>query len=271
MAIKTAIHSFIHRLFFPGVKIPPKLNWKTDLNNFGQVKEFSLLRDTKKITAVLVSPRNTSPIGTVIFAHPISRKAKYFFSDGLRIKNYLNAGYRVVLFDFNGFGESDRIDLYFWKDTQAVINYVKQRFSNEPIILHGVSFGSFHVIRAIPALPQGSKIILENTNRSLYDYWKHWPHTAFVVRALEIKFWSPRFVRDMNIIEVFKELQRPDLRFLFITCSNDKFTPRNEMEELAGYLNSPKTFLHTENTKHLEAPVIAEQEYANALLKFLEG
>ncbi len=270
MTLKSTINSTLHRLFFPGLKVPPKASWQEELKSYGQIEELSISRNSKKIAAILLRPQTEKIRGTVIFAHPISRKAKYFFSDGLRIKNYLNASYRVVLFDFNGFGESDRIDLYFWKDIATVIHYVREKFPNEPLILHGLSFGSFNCIRATKELPTNSKVILENNSRSMYDYWKRWPHKALVIKILEVKLWAPSFMRDMNMIQALKELNRPDLQFLFITCSDDKITPANEMLELADYLTAPKFFLHIENAKHLEGPIVAEQEYAQALNRFLE-
>lgn len=266
--MKNIFYQALHKLFFLGLKVPPKSSWKAGLSALGTIEEFAIFRSSKKIAAVLVSPQHLQPLGTVILAHPLSRKAKYFFSDDLRIKNYLKLGYRTLLFDFNGFGESDLIDPFFWKDTEKVIEFVCEHLQQEALILHGLSFGSFHAIRAIPALPKGSKVILENTNRSLYDYWKCWPHTALAIKILELKFISPGFVRDMNVINVFKQLDRSDIRFLFITCSDDKFTPRVEMEELAAYLKSEKNFLHTKDTKHLEAP--KDTNYDFVLTEFLQ-
>lgn len=265
------LHTVIHKLFFPKLKVKPKQSWKDNLAELGKVENLNILRNSKRISAVSVINPNQDIKGIAIFAHPISRKAKYFYADGVRISHYLNNGYRVILFDFNGFGESDYIDLYFWKDTAKVIEFAYANYPNENIVLHGISFGSFHCIRAIPTLPKNSKVVLENTNRSLLDYWKHWPHTAIAVKILQSKFVSPGFIRDMNVIDVFKDLDRSDIQYLFITCSDDKFTPRNEMEELAEYLRNEKSFLHTQNTKHLEAPTGAESEYKQAIFELVEA
>lgn len=258
MGFTSWIHKRLHQLFFPGLKIKPQKKWRNDLAAYGMVKDLSIRRAGKVIAACLVSP-SIEVRGTAIFGHPLSRRAKYFFADGVRIKHYLDLGYQVILFDFNGFGESDKIDLYFWKDAAAVIDYAIQQFFQYDMVFHGVSFGSFHGIRALSHLPPNSKVVLENTNRSLYDYWKHWWYKALAIRILEHRLVSPQFIKDMNVRDALQQLNRPDLRFLFITCSDDEYTPRVEMEELASFLASEKQFLHVEHAKHLEAPQAIDQ------------
>ena len=52
--------------------------------------------------------------------HPITNRGKYFFTKDKRLEPYLESGYEVALLDFNGFGESERIDFYYWRDMEAV-------------------------------------------------------------------------------------------------------------------------------------------------------
>lgn len=228
--------SIIQRIFFPNTKIVPKQGWKDKLKQYGSVDEFRISRKNKFLSCVYVYNKNSGKAKKskiAILGHPVSKKGKYFFTEGERIKHYLKKGYNVVIFDFNGFGESDRIDLFYWQDSMAVIQYVIEHYKPVHLILHGCSFASFQVIPSIKFLPKGSSVVLENTSLSLYDYWEKWFITRNAVVLCE--FLSIQGAKDMNVIEVLKNFSRKDISFTFIGCTNDKYTRLEEMKQLASF------------------------------------
>ncbi len=252
----------LQTLFFPKIRIRPKDSWKQDLAAFGSVTSFKVQRGKKgHLSCLKVSRGNSDKV--VVFAHPISRRGKYFYAKGERISVYLDQGYDVVLFDFNGFGESDRVDLLYWRDAQAVIEHCKAAFKPMHMVLHGLSFGSYHIIRAIPSLPKDSGVVLENTSRSLYDYWKKWFVTGNIARVFEsLPF---QFVKDMRVIEVFEGMGRPDIKFYCVACEEDHFTPEDEMADLIAHIRSPKTYEVYKGAKHFEAPVVNRAQYTSGI------
>lgn len=259
------------KIFFPNTKVKPNPKWENSFSKLGTVKKTKIQRDGRNITAIHITKSN-QPKGVVIFGHPISKKAKYFYGDNSRIGIYLENNFDVVTFDFNGFGESDRIDLRYWKDAQAVIIHFKQIFQNTPFVLHGVSFGAFHVLRAHNDLPKNSVVVLENMSRSLYDYWKRWAHTRTLVRIFE-KLPIQAF-QEMEVIEQFKNWQRSDIEVLAIANENDVFTPANEMKDALSYLKYKKEFVLLPNATHLLGPQQQSELYAksiNSILKTFGG
>jgi len=245
----------------------PSKRWVHKAVSLGQYERFNVARNGKRIACYRIAPRVASsdedaPI--VLFSHPISRKAKYFFSETGRASTYLDKGFTVFAFDYNGFGESESIDLYYWCDVAAVLDYLKIQFPQRKIILHGTSFGAFHMIRALQNLPLNSFVVLENVNKSLLSYWRRWPQTAILVQLLQWMKFRP--VLEMNVRNVVKSFTRTDLHIQFIACENDDLTTLAEMRELYDELATPnKQFTVFNGAGHLAAPTKDPALYQSVL------
>jgi pimeloyl-ACP methyl ester carboxylesterase len=252
----------LQNLFFGRLKMPPRPKWVEAWSKHGQPRALEVNRDGGRLAALRVSTRALEPHGVVVFAHPTSRKGKHFFAEGGRAEAYLDRGYDVVAFDFNGFGESDRIDMHYWKDAATVVQHL-EREGRMRVVLHGVSFGAFHIVRASSHLPANGGLVLENVSRSLFDYWKRWPSTRWAVRVMNaLRFQA---AVDMDIMSFLDESSRADINTLLIACEHDKYTPAEEMRDLYGHVHGPKSFLMVQGAEHLEAPERAPEQYQRAL------
>lgn len=263
--------SLIQKVFFRGVRGEPNSRWMRKAASQGKFSKFFVLRNGKRIVCYSIAPDLAVPPSAidpiVLFSHPISRKAKYFFSDTDRSSAYLKKGLTVFSFDYNGFGESDVIDLYYWRDVETVLAYVKNQYPGRRVLLHGASFGAFHIIRALNNLPENSRVILENVNKSLLSYWQRWPVTSFLVRLL--MWMRVRPILEMNVQESVRNFARPDLHIHFIACEKDDFTTLAEMRDLYHDLATEnKSFTVFEGAGHLAAPTRNPTLYQSAL--FLE-
>jgi pimeloyl-ACP methyl ester carboxylesterase len=260
------INAITQKVFFPNTKIKPNLKWEEAFSEVGSSRKVKVDRDGFSKSAVHVSISASSK-GIVIFGHPISKKAKYFFTENIRAKIYKNLGYDIVAFDFNGFGELDRIDLRYWKDAQAVVNHFKKSYSDIPFVLHGVSFGAFHILRAYSDLPKESIVVLENMSRSLYDYWKRWFHTRLLVRVFE-KLPIVAF-QEMEVIKQLQNWKRADNKVIAIASEDDSFTPLGEMEDAISYLKNQNEFVVLPKATHLLGPqqqcALYERTLVNAI------
>lgn len=261
----------IQKLFFKNIQTCPKPIWIKRAENLGLAQLGEVPRKGGTLKYIYLQPTGPdqqTPAQTnniVILSHPISRKGKYFFTDSGRAKTYLDHGYSVLAFDYNGFGGSDRIDLFYWQDVASIIEHVKNRFPEKQITLHGASFGAFHIIRALAHLPLNASVVLENVNKSLLDYWKKWPLTGMLVRLLELI--KLKAIQDMNVQEVFKRFDRSDLHIQFIACEQDDITTPEEMRELyAALASTNKSFTVIEGAAHLAAPTKNPALYLTALL-----
>jgi hypothetical protein len=261
----------LQKIFFDKARGDPNPRWQQRARRLGTYEELSVWRCRKKLACYVIHPKRVIEAQTsdsnpalVIFSHPISRKSKFFFSDSERAQTYLQRGFSVLAFDYNGFGESDSIDLFYWRDVVAVIDYVKQHYPDQKLVLHGASFGAFHIIRALAHLPQGSEVVLENVNKSLLSYWQKWPGTGRLVKLLEVLRLGA--IRDMDVQKVVREFQRSDLHIRFIACEQDLFTTLEEMRELYEQLATDnKSFTIFQGAGHLTAPSKDPELYQTAL------
>jgi pimeloyl-ACP methyl ester carboxylesterase len=254
-------------VFFPGKRGPAKLRWRQQMQDLAPLRDIVVYRDGRRLTTVQLSPPNEPVQGCAILAHPVSRRGKFFFSDFPCTPIYLARGFDVVAFDFNGFGEAQRNDFFYWKDTAQIIDTCRARMPTSRFIIHGVSFGAFHIIRALPHLPNGSLVILENVSRTLYDYWKRWWYTGVLVRLfLESGIEA---AREMDVLACLREFDRPDISYLFIGCEQDTFTPVAEMRDLFEALpTSRKTFVTFQRAGHLGAGTTEPVRYSELLSAF---
>lgn len=250
------IDSVVQKIFFKGVRCAPNDKWECEAASQGEFSKFTVFRKKKKIACYSIVPRQAQSVDKndpiVLFSHPISRKAKYFFTYTDRSLVYLKRGLTVFAFDYNGFGESDSIDLYYWRDVVAVLTFLKGQFPERRILLHGASFGAFHIIRALDHLPLRSSVVLENVNKSLISYWQRWPLAAFLVRLMTLVRVRP--IVDMNVRSIVRRFARPDLHIHFIACENDDLTTVAEMRDLYRDLaTNNKSFTIFDGAGHLAA------------------
>ncbi len=261
----------IQKFFFKNMQIAPNPQWVRRATSLGQFRQFKIQRRGKSIACYAIRPapdiaEKTGDVGgrLVIFSHPISRKGKFFFSDSERARAYLERGFSALAFDYNGFGESDSIDLFYWRDVVAVIECAKREFPAHQIVLHGTSFGAFHIIPAMEYLPLGAEVVLENVNKSLLSYWSKWPLAGLLVRLMTL--FRLKAIREMDILNVVRRFRRPDLHVRFIACEADELTTSREMRELFDELPSAnKTFTVFQGAGHLAAPTQDPMLYQSAL------
>jgi len=254
-------------IFFPNKQGAPKQAWLDEFSTMGNFESGIIRRANKNISYLTLKCEKSCNDKLVVFTHPISRRGKYWFANDIRVRMYLDWGYALVFFDFNGFGESDRIDPCYWKDVACTIEHFCSAKELSHTILHGVSFGSFHMIRAIPKLPKNAVVILENTTRSFMEYWQRWFITRNLGRAFDM--FGPQWYKDMDIVQALQQLDRPDLKFICIACEKDEFSPAKEMADLVSNIRSPKEFLLFEGAEHLQAPIVDFPRYQKAIQKIV--
>lgn len=257
----------MQKLFFKNMRGLPNPAWVRRAKSLGQFKTFEVFRAGKVLALYIIQPqvaRSVEPSPVVIFSHPITRKGKYFYTESGRAQRYLQQGYAVVAFDYNGFGESESHDLYYWQDVVAIINKVESIFPGSPVVLHGASFGAFHIIKALDYLPANTRVVLENVNRSLYSYWQRWFLLAMLVRLLQVC--QIKAVKDMDVANCARSFSRSDIFLQFIACELDQFTTVDEMRLLYKlFVTENKTFTVFSGAGHLAAPKHNSDLYQSTL------
>ena len=166
--VKKMISVLVHKLLLPRGR---QYTARPDLE-VGWDKEFIELG--KKRICILWYRNTIMPSkGIILLSHPYLAEAKSFFLLRGHAEMYIRNQYQVVLFDFNGFGESPFVDFNYSEDLALVADFVRQRVIDLPQFGHGVSFGASHTI-VYSTRDQNvfQKIIVENCLDSNLSYYK---------------------------------------------------------------------------------------------------
>lgn len=161
---------------------------------------------------------------TVILAHPYVSAAKLFFLDKGIADVYLHAGINVVVFDFNGFGQSDFKDFDFYLDIGEVYTMAQEIFHGTQVILHGVSFGAAQSV--IFMSQQGQiplQLVLESCPADRADYFrKRKKFLYYILRLVGVA--SRSFSRSGNYLKSAAGIHM-GVNVTLLYGSDDQLTP----------------------------------------------
>ncbi len=253
----------LQNLFFPRYHRPPQPGWEAILTSWGSWERLEIPRGGRRLAALCIRAGHESKARPkALLVHPRSRRSKLFFTTCQRASWHLEAGCDVVLLDLNGFGESDRIDLDYASDVSESARFLGSE--GAPVLVHGLSFGSYQVALAVPNLPEGAAVILENCSRSFRDGWRHWRLPRVGAGLLErfVPGWDERY----DAQRIFADSDRSDLLLVGIGSGDDRFTPAEELGELLGRFPHEHRLHVIEGAAHLKAPMVDAVRYRMALI-----
>jgi uncharacterized protein len=137
--------------------------------------------------------------GAVVLAHPMGLAAKGFWLKHGHAQLLRRAGFDVLAFDFNGFGESESADFDYPGDLLAAGDYVRGRLPGGSVGVLGASFGAGY---ALCAMARGGHpfraAVLEASFPSLPYFWRRYPALHALLRLSQ--FLYPRMERELRPI-----------------------------------------------------------------------
>lgn len=95
------------------------------------------------LSATFYPAATAEPRGAVLLLHPWLAWGKAYFHRRGRIVALREAGYHVLTPDLPGFGRSQKPKLFFDRDLEDALHYLRQRSGALPIHLWGVSSGGY--------------------------------------------------------------------------------------------------------------------------------
>ncbi len=161
---------------------------------------------------------------TVVLAHPYVCTAKLFFLEKGIVDIYLNEGINVVIFDFNGFGQSAFKDFNFDHDIDEIYNVTETLFPKSEVILHGISFGAAQSVVFMSKDKRRPKcLVLESCPANRLDYFRKRNKLLFyILKFFGLAFDS--FSRSGNYLKMAIEIQK-EINIRLIYGSDDQLTP----------------------------------------------
>ncbi len=239
-------HHQLKRPFFG--RFMKEWRWPADVPQAGWEHLRISSRSHSRLAAVL----RLAPVarGVVVCAHPMGLAAKGFWLRYGHAQALHEAGFHVLAFDFNGFGESPSTNFDYPQDVMAAGHWARQRFPGLPVHALAASFGAMKTLDAIddPSFPFDS-VVAEGCAPSLHQFWKSYPFAHGVLQlAQRIAPASERRLRPSAHLPHAK----PGVPVLLIHSHGDRWTPVAFGDELerAAPATTPLSRLVLERADH---------------------
>ena len=170
------------------------------------------------------------PQGTLVLAHPMGKAAKGFWLRYGHAGLFRRSGFNVLLFDANGFGESEPCSFDYPADILAAGLYAQAHSPGLRVGLVGASFGAgWGLCSMARAGSPYRTAVLEAAFPTLPDFWRHYPLAYATLRASQLVW--PALERKLRPeLEAAKLIGKPSV--LLIYGDRDKYTPPAHGERL---------------------------------------
>ncbi|HQD90503.1 MAG TPA: alpha/beta hydrolase [Syntrophomonadaceae bacterium] len=143
--------------------------------------------------------------GNIVCAHPMGVGAKAFFLKHGQANIFRQNGFNVLLFDFNGFGESEEGDYNLPADILAAGQVMTELFPGYSTGLYGISFGAAMGICAcaLPGHPYQAAL-LESPFTTLDEFWRKYRIPYLFIKAGNILL--PQIMKEMRPIDKLEKI-----------------------------------------------------------------
>lgn len=206
--------------------------------------------------------------GVVVCAHPMGLAAKGFWLRYGHADALLAAGYTVVAYDFNGFGESPSTSFDYPLDAVAAGQWARRQFPGLRVHALTASFGGLNTLTAISRddFPYDS-VVAEGVAPSLPQFWKAYPFAYAVLQTSRLVSHSVDYIQPVRHIRNAK----PGVPVLLVYSRGDRWTPAAFGDEIAAATpaTTPLTRLVLDKADHTHAMRDEPERYVPAVLEFL--
>lgn len=188
------------------------------------------------------------------------------------------AGYAVLLFDFQGHGESTGQYITFGglesMDARAAVDFLQHAVPGEKIGLIGVSLGGAAALLASPKLDVQALVlemvyptISEAVANRLTMRLGNW---ASVLTPLLISQLRPRLGVDAQALRPIDKVKDITAPKLFIAGAEDEHTTLKESLRLFDAASAPKELWIVGGAKHQDLHKAAQEQYEKRVLDFFQ-
>lgn len=267
--MKHLFYKWLKKPFFGRFNKPWR--WPDDIKQ-SDWQRLSFKSESKATISALITQSSVEDAkGAVLLCHPMGVSAKGFWLRYGHAQLLRHAGYHVMVFDFNGFGETDSTNMAFPLDVLAAGHTLQARYPNLPIALIGASLGGAMSVCAMATPNHPFKAaVIESAFPTLLHFWRRYPLPKLALQLIKVLY--PRGEKQMRPIHAAKTLAgRPDM--LLIYGEADEFTPVSHGQILFDALKPQASaqFWQVSGAKHTHAYAAQPEEYAARVLGFLDS
>lgn len=244
--------------------------WPENIDQ-GQWQRLSFQSKSGATISALTAPAHTLQAkGAVLMSHPMGAVAKGFWLKYGHAEMLRHAGYHVMLFDLNGFGESTSTTMDFPLDVLAAGQILQARYPDLPVAVFGSSMGAAMSVCAMaqPGHPFKAAV-LESAFPTLLHFWSRYPIPRLGITLSKIVY--PAGERRLRPTYAAENLVgSPDI--LMIYGEADEYTPVKDGKLLWHALGrrSRVQFWQVPGAKHTHAYAAQPNEFARRVVGFLD-
>ncbi len=223
------------------------------------------------LSTLLARAHTPQAKGAVLMAHPMGVVAKGFWMKYGHAELLRRAGYHVMVFDLNGFGESSSTTMDFPLDVLAAGQALQARYPGLPVAVLGASMGAAMSVCAMaqPGHPFKAAV-LESAFPTLLHFWSRYPIPKLGIQLSKLLY--PAGERRLRPTHAAQHLVgSPPM--LMIYGEADEFTPVKDGKLLCQALaaKTQAEFWRVPGATHTHAYAAQPDEYAHRVLAFLDA
>lgn len=211
--------------------------------------------------------------GAVVLMHGVHANREALVT---RAEFLSQAGYSVLLFDFQGHGESLGKHITFGylesRDAVAAVNFVHQKLPGEKVGVIGISMGAAAALLAKPALPVNA-MTLESCYPTIYQATEDRMTLRFgwlgkLATPLLTCQLKPRLGIGLDDLKPRESVRGVTVPKFFIAGTADRNTTIDEAKDLFAAAAEPKQSWWVDGAAHEDMFRYAKPEYENRVLEF---
>lgn len=193
---------------------------------------------------------------TIVLGHPMGKEAKGYFIKRGYTKLLLAQGYNVLLFDINGFGESEIGSFSYFEDIVAISHEAKRLTPDLPIGYHGISLGGMWATIAFADESHTYDFaIVESSATTLDEFWVIFPWAYRTLKVLNLLM--PKYLKIVRMIDRIREARGLN-SLLLIYAEDDEWVPLGMGERFLLNSSVPTELWTVKSARHAE---IARSDY----------
>ncbi len=206
--------------------------------------------------------------GTIVLGHPMGKAAKGLFLKNGHAQQLIAKGFNVMVYDFNGFGESQMGSFNFYHDAEAAGLKAQALSPGMKLGYHGMSLGGMWICPVLSKETNPfSYVILESAATTLPEFWKHYPLAHKILRFSF--FFIPRQAEYLKPIRHISQLKGVE-KLLLIYSDTDDYTPLEMGERFRDQANIEAQLWNATGAEHALAYKQYGQDYWDKVIGFFD-
>lgn len=224
-----------------------------------------------RLAGLHAKARNQPTRGIAVFPHPFVRRAKGWCLTSGHADLLLDAGFDVMTFDLNGFGDSEDGGVDYPGDIRAAGHRAAELAPGQPVVLLAASLGAGHGLSAMDDDRNPFRAaILDSPFTTLGEFWGRYFVLGKLLKVLEVTM--PKTALMLRPIARAPRIRDVE-RILIIYGDSDEITPPSMGDRFMEALPLPrerKQIWIVPGAEHIKAIEVAADEYRERVLAVLD-